>query len=169
LNKLINTVNNNNSENTYYNPKGISVSCGSNLLILQQDYSQLIKLNYIYKIDIDKSTVLYIKNLNKLIEFHNKYSMPEKKNNIDWKKVQKDYDGLIICPYLGYKIWGENSTDVYMYRSIEKYILRTLDKDIKKYPPFFLEWYRFWGAQTEIHSSGIIWRKSGIKKIELIK
>jgi hypothetical protein len=32
------------------------------------------------------------------------------------------------------------------------------------YPEFYLEWYRHWET-----SSGVIWRKNGIKEINLIK
>lgn len=172
IDKLINKNNNNNSwlgSNIYYNPKGMWVSCGASWykwLISHQAYdTDWTEFNYIYKIDIDKSNVLYIKKLDKLIEFHNKYAIYKDEHyHIEWKKVKKDYDGLIICPYLGYKIWGENPTNISIYKEQEDYILKTIGKDIKKYPSFFLEWYRHWETGT-----GVIWRKSGIKKIELIK
>ena len=31
-------------------------------------------------------------------------------NVMNWKMVKKDYDGLIICHYLGNKIWGSKAT-----------------------------------------------------------
>jgi len=172
MDELINTNNTNNSwleSNIYYNPKGMWISCGSSwykwLISLQSYHTDWTKFNYIYKIYIDKSNVLYIKKLDKLIEFHNKYSIYKNDNyHIDWKKVKKDYDGLIICPYLGYKIWGKDPTNTFINKGQEDYILKIIGKNIKKYPPFFLEWYRHWET-----GSGVIWRKSGIKKIELIK
>lgn len=103
--------------------------------------------------------------MEELIKFHNKYAKFKNNNYlIDWNNVKNDYDGLIICPYLGFKIWNENPTQFFINDNSEKYILLTIGKNIKKYPAFFLEWYRHWET-----GSGVIWSKKAIKKLELIK
>ena len=157
------------SRDTYYNPKGLWFSCGSDwykwLISIREYDSDWLKFKYTYNIIIDKSNILHIKKIDELIKFHNRYA--KFKNNhysIDWNKVKKDYDGIIICPYLGFKIWNENPTQFFIDNSSEKYILLTVGKNIKKYPAFFLEWYRHWETGT-----GVIWRKKAIKKLELIK
>jgi hypothetical protein len=45
-----------------------------------------------------------------------------------------------------------------------KYIKNALGKNIIKYPKLYLEWYRHWETST-----GVIWRKRAIKKLNLIK
>ena len=101
--------------NVYYNPEGLWISCGAswyNYSLSKQWYDESwlnFESNYIYDVIIDKSKILFIKKIDELIDFHNKYSL-KKDNNyiIDWNKVKKKYDGLIICPYLGYEIWIQN-------------------------------------------------------------
>ena len=93
----------------YKNPQGIWFSCG----ISWQKYvgdtpNQWSLATYIYELE-PSDTELKISSINELKKFINDY----KKNNIkitdiiNWDRVKKDYDGLIICPYLGDIIWGK--------------------------------------------------------------
>ena len=97
--------------NLYKNPQGIWLSCG---LSWQNFIGNLPNpwslATYIYEIDIS-NTVLHIKSLLELENFINHYMKknPKITDIIDWKKVKKNHDGLIISPYLGDKIWGKNS------------------------------------------------------------
>jgi hypothetical protein len=84
-----------------------------------------------------------------------------------WKKVKKDYDGLVICPYLGHEIWGQYANDFTLYGdpvAVTDYITQIVGDSWKTKLFFLAEWYRHWDA-----ASGIIWRKSGISKLNLVK
>ena len=122
-------------------------------------------LKYIYKIDIDESKVKKINNLKELIEFQKEFGNIKNHYKINWNLVKKQYDGLIICPYLGYDIWKKNViTMSYIKKNQQNYILDAVGDDIEKYPQFFLEWYRHWETV-----SGVVWRSSGIKDFILIE
>jgi hypothetical protein len=169
---------NDKKSNIYYNPKGIWVGCGSDWISFVDKYispyyeyqdkiSKWSKFKYVYEIKVNKISVLKIKNIKELILFQNKYAFYDKKThnfNIKWKEVKKIYDGLIICPYLGSNIWNETNITFYLNKYAEKYIKETLKNDILKHPKLYLEWYRHWET-----GSGVIWSKSGIKDIILIK
>jgi hypothetical protein len=124
---------------------------------------------YIYEIKLNENNnVLKISNLKQLLKFHNKYSeLKENSYKINWPKVKKEYDGLIIDPYLGKDIWfffnNKQSNFFYLNNITNKYIRKTLGKNIKKYMQFYLEWYRHWET-----SSGVIWREKAIKSVEHI-
>jgi len=161
----------------YYNPHGLWLSCGSAwikwALLTTEDYCynnnffnfEKIK---IYEIELNNKNILYINNLDELVNFHKKYAFYEENKgyNINWSKIKKIYDGLIICPYLGYEIWNKinNPTLIYVNPDENKYIKEGLKENIMKYPKFYLEWYRHWETST-----GVIWRKKSIKNINLIK
>jgi hypothetical protein len=167
----------NNYPNIYQNPYGLWVSCGSNwikwlITASEHFYYNTNKLDinslYIYEIILNNKNILYINNLDELIIFHQKYAIYEENKgyDIDWVNVKKIYDGLIICPYLGYEIWNKinDPTILYVTPPINKYIKDGLKENIMKYPKFYLEWYRHWETST-----GVIWRERSIKKIKLIK
>ena len=147
----------------YHNPKGLWVSCGSDWLrwVLKisspKYHNPWINYKYIYEITINYNNILYIKNYDELIAFHIKYAINDGK--INWKLVKKEYDGLIICPYLGYDIWNEVS-NIYINNKSYKHITNILSNNILKYPQIYLEWYRHWET-----GSGVIWRKKSITKI----
>lgn len=83
------------------------------------------------------------------------------------EKNKKKYDGLIICPYLGNKIWGKGANQIGIYGNkdkINEYYKKILgDKKIKTNIYFLAEWYRHWEE-----GSGVIWRKTGIDNINLL-
>ena len=62
--------------------------------------------NYVYSLDLSDLNIKKINNCKELQEFskeNNKSGMFITNYNISLKKVQKKYDGLEICPYLGLK------------------------------------------------------------------
>jgi hypothetical protein len=167
------TTHNGNPSKVYDNPYGLWVSCGSSwlkwIIMITQPYyeNSFINNSFIYEIIVNEKNILRINNLEQLIEFQKKYG--KYANNgykIQWNIVKKDYDGLIICPYLGKDIWNKinNPTIISIDNYTSTYIKDSLGENIMKYPKIYLEWYRHWEAST-----GVIWRKKGIKKINLIK
>jgi hypothetical protein len=156
----------------YDNPYGFWISCGTSWIkwIYYTSYYEPLVLEdkFIYEIIIDENNVLKINNLKELLKFQKKYGIYSEKKGytIDWKVVKKDYDGLIICPYLGDKIWNNMDSPALFDLPPEanKYIKNALGKNIIKYPKLYLEWYRHWETST-----GVIWRKRAIKKLNLIK
>jgi len=161
--------------NLYHNPIGLWVSCGSSWQRLAKfeelTPSQWTLATYIYEIKINDS-VKQIKTVHELKEFIFKYKKSDDKIKVydvmDWKKIKKEYDGLLICPYLGNKIWGNHANKFGIYgdnKSISLYFEKLLS--IKKWKRNFLvlaEWLRHWESAT-----GVIWRSSGIKDISLVK
>lgn len=159
----------------YYNPRGLWISCGSDwikfidkeIAYLQNPIDTWSKCKFIYEIIINEKEVLKINKVKDLINFHKKYGKYYKKTksyDINWKLVKKEYYGLIICPYLGDKIWKNTNLYFYLNNKSYKYIKNSIANNIKKYPKFYLEWYRHWES-----GSGVIWNKKGINEIKLIK
>ncbi len=125
------------------------------------------KCKYVYDVIINENKLLKIDKVKDLINFHKKfgkYNQKTKSYDIDWKMVKRKYYGLIICPYLGNKIWKNTNLYFYLNNKSYSYIKNSIAKNIKKYPKFYLEWYRHWETGT-----GVIWNKKGIKDIILIK
>ena len=170
----------------YYNPNGLWTSCGSSWLKFLKEnnmyHSSWIKCKYIYVVKLGSNIVslsaslhtskdvLHITKIKELIDFHCKYAKYKKGQGykMDWTKIKKKYAGLVICPYLGNKIWkreetGEFVDAFYLGSEEEKYILDALQKNIMKYPHLYLEWYRHWEAST-----GVIWRVKSIESIDLL-
>lgn len=59
----------------------------------------------VFKIDINESNILIIRNYGEIIEFDRKYGVPynfgyHKYTNIDWVRVANDYGGIEIAPYI---------------------------------------------------------------------
>jgi len=131
-----------------------------------------IASSYLYDVDINK-TVLQIKNINQFKKFINKYKLPDNKikiyNVIDWKKVYKDYNGLIITPYLADNILGKHANTITISTNhknldpLQYYYENLLGKKWKKNIVALSEWYRHWDI-----SSGVIWNIKGINNINLI-
>jgi hypothetical protein len=155
----------------YHNPKGLWFSCDSNWLkwVLTKSKpcfnNQWIHSKYIYEIVLNDENILHIKNYKELIKFHKEYI--DNNHIINWKLVKKKYDGLIICPYLGFDIWNklndENVTAFHINENTYQHMSNILGDDVMKYPKIYLEWYRHWET-----GSGVVWRKRTIKKINLI-
>jgi len=155
----------------YTNPQGVWISCS----LSWQKYignkpNQWSLATYIYEV-VPSDTILKISSLKELKKFIDEY-MNEKKHLkiydvIDWDRVKKDYDGLIICPYLGNKIWGKNANKFCMWgdkKQLDHYVQKVVGNEWKNSIFFLAEWYRHWEE-----ASGVIWKKDGIDDIRLIK
>jgi hypothetical protein len=154
----------------YKNPRGIWFSCG----VSWQKYignkpNQWSLATYVYELE-PSDTVLKISSIDELKKFINEF----KKDNIkiidiiNWNRVKKEYDGLIICPYLGDIIWGKNANNFSIYgnnKQINEYINKVVGNKWKNNIYFTAEWYRHWEEGT-----GIIWKPStGLINIRLLK
>ena len=161
--------------NLYYNPIGLYVSCGKNYydVNVQKAHDHFVDdsiyHSYIYELKINTS-VLQIKNLKSFINFIYKYKYPDSKITItdilNWKKIKTQYDGLVICPILHKKLFGENKKllDIYQDENIiQEKILEKYGDSWKENLMLLSEWFRGWRCQ------GVIWRQTGLKQINLIE
>ncbi len=182
ISELIDATKNYNSNisppSIYYNPIGLWVGCGSDWInFVKKEVNDVNKSMYawslatfIYEICVN-DTVLKINNVKEFKDFITKYSNKKTKdinNIINWKKVKKDYNGLIICPYLGTDIFGhKNATDMWMNGNVDvinAYYEKLLENKQDKNIMFLAEWYRHWHT-----GSGVIWNKNGVDEIKLLK
>lgn len=155
-------------EGIYKNPQGLWFSCG----LSWQDFigskpNKWSLSTYIYEI-IPSNTILHISSVDELKIFINKYKKDKIKiyDIIDWKKVKSEYDGLLISPYLGDKIWGKNAVSFSVrgnYKKLDEYYNKILGDKWKSNIYFLAEWYRHWENAT-----GVIWKKSGLTNIKLL-
>jgi hypothetical protein len=159
-------------KNIYKNPQGIWISCGlawQKYIGADSSYPSPWTLGtYIYEIE-PTDDVLLISNLKELKNFINLYMRPNPKISdiIDWKKVKKNYSGLIICPYLGDKIWGPNANKFGFWGNqyVDEYLDKIIGDKWRDKLFFTAEWYRHWEEAT-----GVIWKPStGVKSIRLIE
>ena len=123
-------------------PNGLWYAIGTEWIDWVKSEMPHWKGDYLYKVYLNESKILTIKDEKGLEEFHNKYSFVptyhqgkiiRKYNDIDWLKVSLDYSGIEIAPYQ------------YTYR--HKFL-----------------WYYTWDV-----ASGCIWNKDAIKKITRIE
>jgi hypothetical protein len=85
----------------FYNPGGLWYSCD----MTWADHSDS-HYKYMYSVDTSNLNICKISTISELDDFNKRYYNSERENLaqiIDWDKVYKEYDGLEICPYLGYK------------------------------------------------------------------
>ncbi len=179
-------------DGVYYNPQGLWFSCGASWIDFFKPTkgNKNIEINawtlstYIYEIKIngsnDRATnnhglinnhgVLQINNLDEFKEFIYKYRFNDKNVNIrnvmDWKRIKKDYSGIVICPYLGDLLFGKNANAIGLTgtpENITNFYKKLLGPTYYDHILFLSEWYRHWEAGT-----GIIWNLAGIKDIVLL-
>lgn len=165
-------------DGVYYNPRGLWFSCGTSWIDLWKPTkgNKDVEINdwslssYIYEIKINGSNILQINNLDKFKEFIYKYRFNDKNVNIrnvmDWKRIKKDYSGIVICPYLGDLLFGKNANAIGLTGSpddITNFYKKLLGPTYYDHILFLSEWYRHWEAGT-----GIIWNLAGIKDIVLL-
>lgn len=156
--------------NLYKNPKGIWLSCGiSWQKFIGNRPNQWSLGTYIYEME-PTNTVLFINSLMQLEKFIDQYKNVNMKFNdiINWKRVKKEWDGMIICPYLGNEIWGKNDNKFGMWgdkNKLNEYVEKISGSKWKNDIYFTAEWYRHWEE-----ASGVIWRSNtGLRSIKLIK
>jgi hypothetical protein len=165
-------------DGVYYNPHGLWFSCGTSWV----DFFKPTKGNknvvitkwtlstYIYEIKINGSNILQINSLDEFKEFIYKYRFKDKNVNIrnvmDWKRIKKDYLGIVICPYLGDLLFGKNANAIGLRgtpENITNFYKKLLGPTYYDHILFLSEWYRHWEAGT-----GVIWNLAGIKDIVLL-
>lgn len=181
-------INKNKITNTYgapvgtyssFNPYGLWFSCGNSWInfvtnIQQKENNVINKWSlstYVYEVFISKSVYL-INNMNEYKAFIKRYKNNDKNitiyNTINWKKVYKENDGLIICPLLADTILGNNSNNfipsVTKEQTLNSFYKKILGPKYKSNLIYLSQWMRHWSA-----SSGVIWAAAGLKDIKLIK
>lgn len=91
----------------HFKPSGLWYSCGIEWYVyfrdnLVSEKNEITKS--VNKLIIDYSKIKMITTLEELLSFHTKYRIRKKMDKdytfIDWKKVQKEYSGIQICPCL---------------------------------------------------------------------
>ena len=164
------------NKSVYNNPHGLWLSHGTSWL----DYVELnIKtpsswnlFSHIYKIEIYDSVKL-ITTKDDLFKFIKTYKHKPTDikfyNIINWTKVKKDWDGVIITPWLGNKIWHStpNPNDKFEFKggeSAHEFICELMGARWKNNNLILSEWYRSWEC-----ASGVIWNVQGISSCDLIK
>ncbi len=160
----------------YSNPPGLWISHGSGWLEwVESNVKQPSPWNlfpYTYKIEVFDSVKL-ITSKDDLFKFIKTYKRKPGDikfyDVIDWARVKKDFDGLIITPWLGDKIWhsGSNPTDRFEIvggESAHEFINEIMGARWKNNFVLLSEWYRHWEC-----ASGVIWNVSGIASCDLIK
>jgi hypothetical protein len=165
-------------DGVYYNPRGLWFSCGTSWIDLWKPTksNKDVEINdwslssYIYEIKINGSNILQINNLDKFKEFIYKYRFNDKNVNIrnvmNWKRIKKDYSGIVICPYLGDLLFGKNANAIGLTgtpENITNFYKKLLGPMYYDHILFLSEWYRHWEAGT-----GVIWNAVGIKDIVLL-
>lgn len=164
----------NKSNNLYYKPKGLWISHGSSWLDYIESNIKIANetnlFGYIYKIDIFDSIKL-ITNKDDLFKFIKLYK--KKPNDIkiydimDWDRIKKDFDGLIITPWLGDKIWHLSSSEnmeIIGGEIVHDFFVDLIGSKWKNNMMLLSEWYRKWNC-----ASGVIWNTKGIASCDLIK
>ena len=170
-----------------YNPKGLWFSCGISWLTdfvkSNSKFNNMVKLlsshdnknkgwidlphqvwvpRLIYRLDISKLKIINISNCNEMQLFEKKYynkNMNTVEEYLNWKKIYKDYDGMIICPYLKDNCFNNNIglTDL---DDLLKLILK--GNKIEKH-----DFTGFWTTCFEA-PSGVIWKNYNNLSLHLI-
>jgi len=156
--------------NLYHNPKGLWFGCGADWQNYIDSPSQWAFSTHLYEIYLAPS-VKKINSVKELKEFISKYKNDESNltitNILNWDKIKEDYDGMVICPYLGNEIWGEDANQMSLKgapEAIQSYVEKIDGASWKSNIIFTAEWYRHWET-----GSGVVWKASGIKDYKLVK
>jgi len=175
--KYLDTVNEDNTswlqkDGIYHNPLGLWIGCGDNWMKwIGKDigYNQWTLSSYIYNIIIN-DTVLRISSVDEFKSFVHKYKKPDNQitigNIIDWNKLKQNYNGLVICPYLGNDIFGKKADEIGIWgnkKAVQIYYEKLFGNKWKRNFMVLAEFYRHWET-----GSGVIWHKDGISDIILL-
>jgi hypothetical protein len=178
-----NTMGKETKDSTCYNPEGLWFSCGISWLTDhvkgKSTFNNMINMHpntknkgwihlpsqvwiprLIYRLDISKLKIITISNCNEMQLFEKKYynkNMTTIEDYINWKKVYKDYDGLIICPYLNKECY---TNKIYDEDNLLKLILK--GSKIEKH-----DLTGFWASCFDA-SSGVIWKNYNNLSLHLI-
>jgi hypothetical protein len=166
----------NSTKSVYSNPSGLWLSHGAAWLDYVEDFikkpSPWNLFPYTYKIEVFDSVKL-ITSKDDLFKFIKMYKRKPGDikfyDVIDWVRVRKDWDGLIITPWLGDKIWHCTSSPTDRFEiiggeSAHEFISEIMGARWKNNPVVLSEWYRHWEC-----ASGVIWNVQGVASCDLIK
>jgi len=87
-----------------FKPAGLWYACGSSW----DDWCQMVmpdeiaRSPHVYQIEVNPSRILNIRNRDQLQGFNAKYGVSINSSGshlIDWRALEKDFDGIEICPY----------------------------------------------------------------------
>ena len=111
-----------NNYSFHFNPPGLWFSCGTSWIVwvIKSNYIySRFKYNYLdetyissrwnprdaYSLNLDELKIKKIKNCKDLFSFSKKYkgNLKKQKTFFDIKKLKKDYDGIMLCPYIAFK------------------------------------------------------------------
>ena len=113
-----------NKKKTSFKPNGLWYSCGVSWynFCLDNEFGDwcVYKDCNVYQLEINKSKILSINTIPKLIKFHNKYKETKNKitknkitktnhEYIKWNEVYKEYYGIHFCPFLKTKFRKETN------------------------------------------------------------
>ena len=156
--------------NLYHNPYGLWFGCGSDWQHYINFPSQWSFSTHLYELVLSDK-VKKINSIDELKKFIDKYkNVPDTitiTNVLDWDKIKEEYDGIVVCPYLGNEIWGENANKMSISgnpEAINEYVKKLSGDSWIDNIFFSAEWYRHWET-----GSGVVWRSSGIKDFILIE
>lgn len=86
-----------------FKPKGLWYAIGTEWIDWVRSEMPHWEGDMIYKIELNPSKILYIRNRNELLSFSNQYSVINQDSDImgsiDWKSVAEKYSGIEISPY----------------------------------------------------------------------
>ena len=153
----------------YFVPYGNWFSCGIEWINFIKNFDKSLLHDNLHIISIkDNKRIKKISNINQLKRFTKKYynKKPDNfKNIINWKNVEKDYDGLIICPYLK-NVLNKNIEDYEKHcitnlqnfcrqniLDFQQILFKIMGSDITKNKyDLQYEWHRAWDV-----ASGVVW------------
>lgn len=158
----------------YYNPNGLWCSIGDSWLQYVKTHikkpSQWNLFSNIYKIEVNQ-TVLVINSLDELYNFIEKFKHDDQNiqiyNMINWDKVRKKYNGLIVLDpeNLNWQPIRSDRMIITGSKSVQLFVENLFGKTKWQTNRILLiEWIRHWETQ-----SGVIWHPAGISDIKLIK
>lgn len=173
---------NNSTNDLHYLPKGVKISIASKSILDQ--YRELLTsalkknasislsdaIPWVYEISPGKCKILKIQNCKQLTGFYTKYRVKTPVNLatvIDWERVYKIYDGLIINPWTrmecsNYLMSLQIASESELSKIISDLALGKLStgemEELKK-----VIWQSNWGK-----SRGVIWKNFESMKIKLL-
>lgn len=87
----------------YHKPKGLWYAIGTEWIDWVKNEMPHWEGDYLYKIEVNPSKILFIKNKEELLSFSSRYSVINQDSDlmgaIDWKSVAEKYSGIEISPY----------------------------------------------------------------------
>jgi hypothetical protein len=88
-------------QNHHHKPRGLWYGIGTSWIDWIRSEMPEWETDNIFKLDIDESKILMIRNIEELDAFDKKYTDNDDMwRGIDWRKVASEYGGIEIAPYI---------------------------------------------------------------------